>query len=48
MAAAARRTAAAYTALARTAGTTSTERWRAAVERVRRSEDALREAIAAA
>ena len=48
LAAAARRTAAAYTALARTAGTTSTQRWRAAVERVRRSEDALREAIAAA
>ena len=48
VAAAARRAAAAYTALARTAGTTSTQRWRAAVERVRRSEDALREAIAAA
>ena len=48
VAAAARRTAAAYNALARTAGTTSTQRWRAAVERVRRSEDALREAIAAA
>ena len=48
VAAASRRTAAAYEALARAAGTDSASRWNAARERVRRSEAALRRAIAAA
>lgn len=48
VAAAGRRTAAAYRALARAAGTDSRRRWRAAVERVRRSEAALRRALDAA
>jgi Protein kinase domain len=48
VAAAARRTAAAYGALARAAGADSRSRWRAAVERVRRSEAALRRALDAA
>ena len=48
VAAAARRTAAAYRALARAAGTDSRRRWSAAVERVRRSEAALRRTLDAA
>jgi hypothetical protein len=48
VAAAARRTAAAYGALARAAGADSRSRWHAAVERVRRGEAALRRALDAA
>jgi hypothetical protein len=48
VAAAARRTAAAYEALAAAAGSDQKARWRAAVERVRRAEAALRQALAAA
>jgi hypothetical protein len=46
VAAAARRTAAAYTALARSAGAPRVRRWNAASERVRRAEAALRSAVA--